>query len=115
MDFVMEFVDKLKMILPWFAPYFNQFLNLFQNVIGIYVLWMLIHYLSAHLYVRFCAPGTMFGFLLSPFMAAAPHCQALRWGLYNGGNSIISMWVTIGLWLLGYLKPITNVVNEKND
>jgi hypothetical protein len=58
------------------------------------------------------------GFVLSPFMAAAPHCQALRWVLYHGGNSIISMWVSIGLWCLGYLKPITNVFvvnDEKNE
>ena len=122
MDFVNKFTDKLKVYLPSIQHYANNFLNLFKNIFGIYVLWVLVHYVAAHIYIRFCTPATFMGFILSPFMAAAPHCQALRWGLYNGGNSIISMWVTIGLWFLGYLKPITNTFatnipdnNEKNE
>lgn len=126
MDYVNKLTDKLKVYLPTVKLYTNNFLNLFKNIFGIYVLWIFVHYIAAHIYVKFCTPGTFMGFLLSPFMAAAPHCQALRWGLYNGGNSIISMWVTIGLWFLGYLKPITNtfvsssisnnnVNNEKNE
>jgi hypothetical protein len=121
MDMISKFTDKLKVYFPTLKHYFDIFLNMFKNIFGIYVLWVFVHYVSAHIYVRFCTPGTFVGFILSPFMAAAPHCQALRWALYNGGNSIISMWVTVGLWLLGYLKPITNNfignnnVNEKND
>lgn len=122
MDFINKFTDKLKVYSPTLKQYFDIFLNMFKNIFGIYVLWVFIHYVSAHIYVRFCTPATLIGFILSPFMAAAPHCQALRWALYNGGNSIISMWVTVGLWLLGYLKPITNTfignsgdVNEKTD
>jgi hypothetical protein len=39
---------------------------------------------------------------MSPFMAAAPHCQALRWAIYNGGNNIVSMWLILGMWLMSY-------------
>ena len=114
MDFVNKISNNVKVYLPSIQPYVNNFLNLFKNIFGIYVLWVFVHYVAAHIYVRFCTPATFMGFVLSPFMAAAPHCQALRWGLYNGGNSIISMWVTIGLWFLGYLRPITNTFVSNN-
>jgi hypothetical protein len=50
---------------------------------------------------------------MSPFMAAAPHCQALRWGIYNGGNSIVSMWLTMGVWLVGYITPLAYFNRDK--
>jgi hypothetical protein len=124
MDFANKFTDRIIKMFPVVVPYLHAFLNMFKNIFGIYILWIFLHFASSHMYVKLCTPGTITGFLLSPFMAAAPHCQALRWVLYNGGNSIISMWVTVGLWLLGYLKPITNNfvdnivgsnVNEKNE
>ena len=38
-------------------------------------------------------------FLTSPFVAAAPHCVALRWVIYEGGNTITSMWLSLGTYL----------------
>jgi hypothetical protein len=71
-----------------------------RNIAGVYVLWMMANYMAAHLYVSWCVPATLVGFIASPFMIPAPHCQALRWAIYTGGNSIMSMWGALGLWLM---------------
>lgn len=85
---------------------FEEIKNFVQNVAGVYLLWILVHYISAHLYVHWCVPATILGFIASPFIAPAPHCQALRWGLYNGGNSIIAMWLILGAWLSKFIIPM---------
>ena len=103
-----KLINKMQPYLHILSPYVGSF----KNICGIYVLWVFIHYLSTHLYIHFCTPKTIVGFLMSPFMAAAPHCQALRWGIYNGGNSIVSMWLTMGVWLVGYITPITYFTNN---
>ena len=66
---------------------------------GIYLLWIILHYFASHLYIRFCVPQTIIGFLISPFLTATPHCQGLRWVVYNGGNFINNMWVVLGTWI----------------
>ena len=71
---------------------------------GIYVVWIVIHYVPAHMYTYWCVPATFFGFLAAPFLVPAPHCQALRWAIYNGGNSIIAMWFLLGAWFMRLLK-----------
>ena len=47
------------------------------KVSGIYLLWICLHYFSAHLYIKFCVPNTIVGFIMSPFMIATPHCQEI--------------------------------------
>ena len=83
--------------------HFYDYLKIIRNVCGMYFVWILLHYLSAHLYIYFCVPATIAGFLLAPFMVPAPHCQALRWAVYNGGNVIIAMWVLIGASFMKWL------------
>lgn len=73
------------------------------NIFGLYIIWILIHYISAQLYIKLCVPRTIFGFLLSPFTTATPHCIALRWAIYNGGISISNMWNALGLWFMKHL------------
>jgi len=77
-----------------------------MNIFGIYLVWIVLHYFAAHLYTKFCVPATILGFIAAPFIATSPHCQALRWTVYNGGNSIAAMWIVLGTWLLQYLIPI---------
>jgi len=84
----------------------NNIINPFIRAFGIYGAWILLHYASANMYVRLCAYPSVVGFIASPFLAASPHCSALRWAIYNGGNSISSMWVVLGIWLLSYIVPI---------
>jgi len=69
------------------------------EICGIYLFWIALHYICSHLYVLFCAPLTVTGFLMSPFIVPAPHCQALRWAIVNGSASITAMWVTLGTWI----------------
>ena len=69
------------------------------KVSGIYFLWISLHYFSAHLYVKFCVPSTIIGFIMSPFMIMTPHCQGLRWIVYNAANIINNMWILIGAWV----------------
>jgi hypothetical protein len=66
---------------------------------GIYLLWIMMHYFSAHLYIKFCVPNTFIGFIMSPFMIATPHCQGLRWIVYNSAGVINNMWILIGTWI----------------
>jgi hypothetical protein len=84
----------------------------FVNLFGIYLVWIVIHYGASHLYIKFCVPDGINGFILSPFIAPAPHCQALRWCIYNGGNSISAMWIILGAWILSHLQPIRNFRNN---
>lgn len=66
---------------------------------SVYLFWMMLHYFSAQLYVYYCAPRGFYGFLISPFLVAAPHCRAIRWVIHNGGNMVDNMWLILGTWL----------------
>ena len=66
---------------------------------SIYLLWICLHYFSAHLYAKFCVPNTIIGFIISPFIITTPHCQGLRWIVYNAANVINNMWIAIGAWM----------------
>lgn len=79
--------------------------NFLKSAAGVYVIWILLHYISPHIYVRYCVPATITGLVMSVFIAPAPHCQALRWTIYNGGNTIIAMWIFIGTWFMQLLIP----------
>ena len=63
-------------------------------------LWILLHFVTPHLYVYFCTPATIMGFAMSPFIATTPHCIALRWCIYNSGSVITSMWMLVGTWCI---------------
>jgi hypothetical protein len=76
------------------------------NISGIYLLWILLHYVASHLYIKFCVPCTLFGFIMSPFMTATPHCQGLRWIVYNAANMINNMWIIFGAWICSTLLII---------
>ena len=95
--------------------FFNYFINiLFKvfkfiiNVCGIYLLWICLHYFASHLYVKFCVPNNIMGFLMSPFMTATPHCQGLRWLIYNAANMINNMWIILGTWICSTVLIITH-------
>lgn len=82
------------------------------DVFGIYIVWIVLHFISSHLYVQYCTPNTIIGFVSSPIVSPLPHCQAFRWIIYNGGNSIMNMWIILGLWLMKHLVIIT--IKSKN-
>ncbi len=63
-----------------------------------YLVWITLHYACSHLYVEYCVPKGIIGFLYSPFMTPMPHCVAMRWVVYNGGKVIEVMWFMAGKW-----------------
>ena len=69
------------------------------SIYGIYIVWIFLHYVSSHLYTNYCVPNTIYGIIISPILTTTPHCQGLRWIIYNGGNQINNMWITLGSWL----------------
>jgi hypothetical protein len=73
--------------------------NKYFHLLMMYAIWIIMHYLASHLYCRLCVPLTFFGFLMAPFMVPTPHCQALRWTIYNGGLTITNMWLILGAWV----------------
>lgn len=71
------------------------------NIFGIYLLWILLHFIAANLYPVYCAEMSIWGLIKSAFIAPAPHCQAMRWVITNGGSVITQMWVVFGTWICG--------------
>jgi hypothetical protein len=98
------------------ARYFMESVYSFSNIIvrsfGMYMVWIMVHHTASQLYAKSCASTTCFGFLLSLFIIPSPYCQALRWAIYNGGNSIGVMWVIGGWYIMRYLVPINNDRNQ---
>ena len=86
------------------------------QISGIYLLWILLHYVAAQLYIKFCVPNTFVGFLMSPFMTATPHCQGLRWIIYNAANMINNMWIILGTWICSTILIVQHdtYIDNKN-
>jgi hypothetical protein len=78
------------------------------KISGIYLLWICLHYAASHLYIKFCVPSTVIGFIMSPFMTATPHCLGLRWIVYNAANMINNMWLILGTWICSTILIINN-------
>jgi hypothetical protein len=85
------------------------------NIGGVFIIWILLHFTAANLYARFCAELSLIGFIKSIFVAEAPHCIAMRWVIYNGGATIHTMWISIGVWFTGkiFQKMISREIIEK--
>lgn len=77
--------------------------NKYFHLVMMYLLWITLHYVATHLYSYLCVPLTFYGFVMAPFMVPTPHCQALRWTIYNGGATIANMWILFGAWLIKYI------------
>jgi hypothetical protein len=86
--------EKINNIYNFVVPYF-QWIYLITKV---YILWIIIHYISVQLYVKHCVPSSLWGFITSPILVSSPHCKAMRWILHIGANTIDNMWTTIGVW-----------------
>lgn len=71
-----------------------------KDIVGIYIFWITLHFISSHLYARFCAGNTIFSILMSPFVAPMPYCVAMRWVILKGAKVIEVMWILAGKWVL---------------
>jgi hypothetical protein len=94
-EYVMSAINTIVPVLKWL--YF---------ISKVYIIWITIHYISCQLYVHYCVPTGITGYLLSPFLVSSPQCKALRWAFYNGGNIIDNMWNYLGVWASTQLLKI---------
>lgn len=85
----------------------NMMLELW-NLTKIYLFWIFVHIMSVNLYCYCCAYPSLYGFLISPFIAVAPHCRALSWLMTNSITSINNMWLTLGTWCVTRLTFTNN-------
>lgn len=97
------FLNKVNFILS----YTYKFFKFIFSVSGVYLLWICLHYFASHLYVKMCVPNTVIGFVMSPFMTSTPHCQGLRWVVYNAANMINNMWIICGSFICSTILKIT--------
>ena len=96
-DLVLTQIKRLLTILCYTLWYL---FNIVYSLFGYYLMWITLHYLAVHLYPTYCAPLTVVGFVLSPFMVSAPHCVAMRWLVTEGSNVIVTMWVALGAYAI---------------
>lgn len=52
------------------------------NAVGIYLLWIILHYACSHLYVYYCTPMSFVGFITSPVVVPS-HIVMHLGGLYT--------------------------------
>jgi hypothetical protein len=78
------------------------------KISGIYLIWIALHFFASHIYIELCVPKTIYGFIVSPFLMATPHCQTLRWIVYNAASTINNMWIVMGTWLCSQIMFYTN-------
>ena len=86
--------------------------NLFHHIksyiidtnIWIYLLWVSLHYISSHLYVYYCTPIGVIGFVYSLFVGPTPFCYALSWAIFNGNQSLFNIWSILGAICVKYLS-----------
>ena len=91
----------LKIVYNFFKPIYLLIL--------FYVGWIFLHYFSAQLYISYCTPQTIWGFIASPFLSVAPHCNGLRWIIYESGTILYCMWTSLAAWI------VTNLLTYKYD
>tara|TARA_Y200000002_G_scaffold382988_1_gene402416 strand:+ start:2040 stop:2384 length:345 start_codon:yes stop_codon:yes gene_type:complete len=99
-----------------FTDFYKVLLMIYEGCL-LYFTWVVLHYVATHLYARMCTPLTIMGFIASPFLVPAPHCQGLRWLIYKGGEQILAMWVLFGAYLLTKIKNlcVETKKQEKED
>lgn len=102
-------------IYSYIATFWNKSRPLFTRGAVVYLTLILIHFAAANLYPRMCTPLTFIGFLMSPFMVVAPHCEGLRWLISFTGTQIRNMWLWIGGYLLFYVNSAVSDNNLVHD
>jgi hypothetical protein len=91
-----------------FQMAWRDYIKPFISAFGIYIAWILVFYVASRMHASLCTPPTIIGFILAPFLVTSPHCQGLRWVIYNGGNSIAAMWIILAAWIMTFLTPVRN-------
>lgn len=107
MSFLKSIQDKINIIK------LNTIMMYFTTPVGMYFVWIILHYISAHLYKMHCAPSGIWGFLLSPLMASTPYCTGLVWIMQNSAVKFMAIWALVGSWINITLNK-NELINKKN-
>lgn len=107
MNFLKSIQDKINIIK------LNTIMMYFSTPVGMYFVWIILHYVSAHLYKMHCAPSGIWGFLLSPLMASTPYCTGLVWIMQNSVVKFMAIWALVGSWINITLNK-NELVKDKN-
>lgn len=105
----MKYFDNIRLN---FIPTSTELFKTFLIANGIYGLWIVLHFVGAHLYTELCTPKTFIGFLTSPLLVSSPHCTGLRWIINEGANSINAMWVILGTWFISSFATMKKNNNQ---
>lgn len=106
-SFILSLLYSLLLYISEKIMYFSK-AYIIDTKLWIYLLWICLHYISAHLYVRYCTPIGIIGFIYSIFIGPTPMCYALSWAIHNGNQSLFNMWSIFGAICVGHLS-FTNV------
>lgn len=105
-------IDNCYYCINYSCKFLYKTIKFFIKISGVYILWIILHFFASYLYTKLCVPTTFVGLLMSPFLTATPHCQGLRWVIYNGANIINNMWLVIGTWICANIMGINNTQPE---
>jgi len=111
LDKFTEYIDRTKKYLFSFQVYFDAAARIF----GVYLIWIAAHYIASHIYVRLCVQASFIGFLISPFLVPAPHCQGLRWVVMTGATNINAMWLVLSTWFVNKILPFRNLLHSEKE
>jgi len=89
-------INKTHLFAIYIGNFVIKIIKISMSLYGIYLVWIVLHFIASHLYVKLCVPASFLGVVVSPFLTTTPHCQGLRWIIYNGANTINNMWIVIG-------------------
>ena len=78
---------------------FKTLYSRMHKQVGFYLMWIILHFVCAHIYTYMCVPLTFTGFMLSPLVTMNPMCRGLQWVTYNSLLVMSNMWIAIGTWI----------------
>lgn len=78
-----------------------------------YVIWIILHFISVHTYTEYCTGRTVFGLLSSAVHVSSPFCQGLSWVIYTGSRQILNMWIILASFISS--KLLTGLIHPPRE
>ena len=87
-----------------------------SNVAFCYLSWVVLHFMAAQLYLKYCVGTTFLDMIYSIFYVPSPHCQGLSWAIYHGSKNITAMWFIMGTYMSSiFLQKICSNMFTKKE
>lgn len=85
-------IDTLKMLMEQIKSYIPP-------MTLTYIVWVTLHFISSHMYIKYCVGDTIVDFFLSPIRSASPICQAFSWTSYTLSKQFITISISCGSYM----------------